>query len=480
MTLENFLMPIQWLGECKDKRIDLFSFLGINPNDYFKTGLVNYDEQERLIQDVRKKHDEITARINQEKDLPLKLKQLGQTLCVDVTKAKGLLVNPQLYTNPNPQQSSISGSYVEPRDYTLAMQNMQATPHTLSYILEVYLQAIEAIQQIREERKNFVSVSREQHGRELQLLRTQIQDDRVRYELEKGKLIEAKSRDVADVKRKIVELQERILDLQAEQRVELAGERKSREILEQEYKNRLAEIERKYELLKTESQGKKIGLESNSRAWRVLYTEDKDLSKIVQEELADKEREYQQKIADYEAKIKLLEEDVANKVVIENKIILNNLLEKTKEVDSLKKSKVELDQKYTRLTAELEAKTRELDETKGTFEEAKQRMASLQNKLEEATKKSDDIGLRVEYGNAIQMVYLLFESKEEPIISAAAAIAKKLRDEKKISESIIIYEKLTEVDPNNHNHHYFLATTYEQVNRGSERTVFVSRKGFFS
>ncbi|MBI2662096.1 hypothetical protein HYX11_01415 [Candidatus Woesearchaeota archaeon] len=60
---------------------------------------------------------------------------------------------------------------------------------------------------------------------------------------------------------------------------------------------------------------------------------------------------------------------------------------------------------------------------------------------------------------------LLLNSTEESTISEAAAIAKKLRDEKKISESIIIYEKLTEVDPNNHNHHYFLATTYEQVNR---------------
>ncbi|MBI2661887.1 hypothetical protein HYX11_00315, partial [Candidatus Woesearchaeota archaeon] len=45
---------------------------------------------------------------------------------------------------------------------------------------------------------------------------------------------------------------------------------------------------------------------------------------------------------------------------------------------------------------------------------------------------------------------LLLNSTEKSKISEAAAIAKRLRDEKKISESIIIYEKLTEVDPKNH------------------------------
>jgi|SRR3989344_102383 len=63
---------------------------------------------------------------------------------------------------------------------------------------------------------------------------------------------------------------------------------------------------------------------------------------------------------------------------------------------------------------------------------------------------------------------LLLNSTEEPIISAVASVAKRLRDEKKTVECIRIYEQLTKNDPNNHHHHYFLATAYEQVNRLGE------------
>ena len=62
----------------------------------------------------------------------------------------------------------------------------------------------------------------------------------------------------------------------------------------------------------------------------------------------------------------------------------------------------------------------------------------------------------------------LLNSTEELIISAVASVAKILRDEKKTVECILIYEQLTKIYQNNHNHHYFLATAYEQVNRFRE------------